>query len=606
MVVSSVLLTDVAEVRAELGFDGIPAATDVASSRGSFEQRMARVLAYWSAQAQPPWPTRTDVRTFNHVAMAKLASGLDVAWINRVLLDERAQAFAAYGTRLSIIPGLCARAGDYDFMAQELVRMAYTSSALWPATARKLAWQLLPEAGARHHRTFRLGLCGRHRDTENHILMTESSRYLTNQLRRRQGDASPRYDNARNGFDAWMMRHLSTFLRGHFEEYNARPYQGYTVEALSNLHGFAEARGVSTTAGMVLDYLSAVFAVQSNGLRRHGPFRRRAQYASTPLTYEHDTETARFAMLAGNYQYLAPLAGKVPYGAHFMLSAALGKYRVPDTILDLMVRKDQGPYYQRFHHDGVELYASSPSYLISAGGVFVHHFAFGSSEQNGWARATTVLPTRDPRSDTRAFLRIAGTREPTLRNNSCVAPNFACGVNIVVPREIPGRCRVRDAGFEFIDFTRCGGLGFYAATRVAPCHDCAGQADNYGALELREANVPFQEFRARVLRNNRGQPLRSDGISHYVTSDGHRYAFEVRAERSLWPIVAIDGVPQLRTFARWPLAQGDIVHASGDGRVTIDNPFRAERLVLDARDPLHPKRELEKLEPAQAAVASSP
>jgi hypothetical protein len=277
---------------------------------------------------------------------------------------------------------------------------------------------------------------------------------------------------------------------------------------------------------------------------------------SPELTYDHDTETARFALLAGNTQYLAPFAGRVPCGSHFMLSAALGSYRVPDPILDLMVRKDQGLYYQRFHHDGVEVYASSPRYMISAGGVFVRHFAFGSSEQHGWARATTIIPTDDPRGDTRTFLRIEGTRAHELRNNSCVAPNFACGVNVVLPKSIPASCRMREFEFEF--FTRCQKLGFYAAARVARCDSprCAEQADNFGALEVREANqLSFAAFRA-----------------------------------------AVDGVAQLRSFSRWPLAEGDIVHAAGDGLVTVDNPFRGERLVLDARDALHPKRTLEKLE----------
>ncbi|HEX5660569.1 MAG TPA: hypothetical protein VFX59_25425 [Polyangiales bacterium] len=595
--VSAVLLTDAPEVRAEVSFAGIPAATDVASSRSTLEQRIARVLGYWSAQPSVAFPNRPESRLFTQVAAAKLAAGREADVINRALSSAR--PYAAYGTRITIIPGLCARRGDYDFMAQELVRIAYTSPlALWPATARRIAWQLLPEAGARHPRTFWLGLCGRHRETENHFLMTEASRYLTNQLRRKLGDGSKSHDNARNGNDGWMMRHLGTFLRGHFEEYNARPYQGYTVDALTNLHSFAEAPGVARAAGMVLDYLSAVFAVQSNGLRRHGPLRRQARYANTPITYDHDTEAARFALLAGNTQYLAPFAGKAPYGSHFMLSAALGSYRVPDTILDLMVRKDQGPYYQRFQHDGDELCASSPSYLISAGGVFTRHFAFGSAEQHGWARATTVLPSGDPGSDTRAFVRIEGTRAPDQRNNTCVAPNFACGVNVV----LPATCRVREGDFEFVDFTRCGAkLGFYAAARI----EKLGAGQNFGAVELREAaELPFASFRASVLRNNRGQPFRSDGLSHYVTSDGHQYAFEVLAERTLWPLVAIDGVAQLRSFARWPLAEGDIVHAAGDGLVMVDNPFRGERLMLDARDAVHPKRSLEKLQlPTTPAVA---
>lgn len=593
----SVLLTGTVQVRADLSFDGIAAAHDVETSKALLPQRIARVLVYWSALARRG---STASPGFNKIAMAKLLAGREVSDINRALLDKAARPFARYGTRITIVPGLCARDGDYDFSAQELVRLSFTHLpqplALWPETARKIAWTLLPEAGSRHYSTFRLGICGRHRDSENHILMTESSRYLTNQLRRRLGDRSVDHDNTKNGFDTWMLRHLSHFLRGHFEEYNARPYQGYTVEALENLHGFSASPQVQKSAELVLDYLSAVFAVQSNGLRRNAPFRRKARFAQTPFTHDHDTETPRFALLSGNYDYLSRFQGHVPYGEHFMLSAALGKYRVPEVLLDLIVRKDRGTYFQRLHHAGVELYASSPSFLVSAGGVFVHNFMFGSAEQHGWARATTIMPTRDTSTDTRGWLRVLGSREPAQINNTCVAPNFACGLNLEIPDSIPAACRERHGDFVFIDLSapRCPlDLGFYVAARIERCSTkaCRQQADNFGLFEVREASeLPFASFRDKVLAHNHGQRLHSDGLSSYVTSQGRRFTFEVLAERTSWPIVSIDRQPQVRSFSRWPLAEGSLIRAAGDGLVTIDNPFRKERLVLDARDPLRPQR----------------
>ncbi len=345
-----------------------------------------------------------------------------------------------------------------------------------------------------------------------------------------------------------------------------------------------------------------MFAVQSNGLRRDPPFRRQARYADTPITYDHDPETARFALLAGNYRYIERFGGRVPYGEHFMLNAALGRYRVPDPILDLIVRKDRGPYYQRLHHDGVEIYASSPNFLLSAGGVFVRHFQFGSAEQHGWARATEVIPTRDPGTDARGWVRIRGSEIAQLRNNTCVAPNFACGLNVEIPASIPASCREQQGPFQFLNFTapRCPlDLGFYVAARVAPCTSdrCRDAAENFGTLEVREASeLPFSQFRARVLRHNRRVPFRSTGLSKYVASDGRQLTFDVFADSELWPIVSIDGAVQLRGFARWPLAQGDVIHATGDGLVTITPPFQDEQLVLDMRDPLRPIRRLEAIE----------
>jgi hypothetical protein len=173
-----------------------------------------------------------------------------------------------------------------------------------------------------------------------------------------------------------------------------------------------------------------------------------------------------------------------------------------------------------------------------------------------------------------------------------------------IPAAIPAACRERDGDFVFIDLSapRCPlDLGFYVAARIEHCTTkaCRQQADNFGLFEVREASeLPFASFRARVLAHNQGQRLHSDGLSSYVTSQGRRFTFEVLAERTLWPIVSIDRQPQLRSFARWPLAEGSLIHAAGDGLVTIDNPFRRERLVLDARNPLHPQRYVTHIEPS--------
>src|SRR5262249_37304843 len=122
----------------------------------------------------------------------------------------------------------------------------------------------------------------------------------------------------------------------------------------------------------------------------------------------------------------------------------------------------------------------------------------------------------------------------------------------------------------------------------------AGQAQNFGTVELREAaELPFERFRALVLQRNQRGTLRSDGPSSYVTSDGRAIQFDVFSPLELWPIIAIDGVARERRFERWPLAEGDVINAKGDGLITVDNPFRGERLTLDAREPLRPVRQSE-------------
>lgn len=40
-------------------------------------------------------------------------------------------------------------------------------------------------------------------------------------------------------------------------------------------------------------------------------------------------------------------------------------------ILDLLMNPAHRNFFQRIHHDGVEIYSSRPDYLITAGGFWV-------------------------------------------------------------------------------------------------------------------------------------------------------------------------------------------------------------------------------------------
>jgi hypothetical protein len=78
-------------------------------------------------------------------------------------------------------------------------------------------------------------------ETENHLFMIETARYLTNQLLY-QLTHDIRYDNRRNGNGldppatvVWLLNALQGILQHDFIEYNARPYQDKIMEALLNL-----------------------------------------------------------------------------------------------------------------------------------------------------------------------------------------------------------------------------------------------------------------------------------------------------------------------------------------------------------------------------------
>src|SRR5262249_33753826 len=97
-------------------------------------------------------------------------------------------------------------------------------------------------------------------ETENHLNMIESARYLTNDLLYRR-TRDPQYDNMSNGLRKWWLQRLHHVLQTDFIEYNARPYQSYTMRAIQNLYSFAQDQQMKTAAEMVLNYVSAKLAV---------------------------------------------------------------------------------------------------------------------------------------------------------------------------------------------------------------------------------------------------------------------------------------------------------------------------------------------------------
>lgn len=543
---------------------------------------------------------------FTTTIVAKLAAGQDVDQINRVLLDPATNVFAKTGTDFHDV-FFCNRTGDYDFALKGLIEIVYQYGdkpwLLYPETRAKIINSLLDKKGNQVETTFSLGVCGKHPETENHILMTEGSRYLTNQLmaaeQRKKGTVTPDYDNERNGMNKWMLKHLQQFFQDDFYEYNARPYQAYTVMAIENLAEYAEDARVKLAAEMLLNYLDARYAVSSNNLRRYVPFRRQPPYRTRTDMVYFDDQSQRMTLMAGATELYDELATPNWYdtGGDRMLLAAIGQYRTPKLILDLIVNRRHAEYFQAFHHTGIEIYASSKDFLITAGGVYMPVFDFFSDQMNGWAMPTSLMPTHGG-LDASQFVRFMGQNNDADRINTCVAPGFACGLNPSVPASIPTNCLETQGNWTFMDFTsdQCKlKYGFFAALYTAPCDGtlCSKVASTYGFFEAAEASdaLDYAGFKQKVQAANGKAIYHSSQENEYFTANGHRIRFlPIPANKLDWSIRAIDGKPTVTDMSKWPLAFGDIINADGNGLVEIHNPPLHRKLVLDMRDEMNPSR----------------
>lgn len=546
-------------------------------------------------------------------------------------------------------------------------------------------------------------------ETENHILMTMTVRYLTNQLLY-QRTPHPSYDNRRNydagdgdiggvigsvaqsvGFNSpsapgscthLILDLLQRILRDDFSEYNAKNYQRETRNALLNLCSYAYDHEVRLAAQMVLDYLSAHYAVSSNDLRRLLPFRR----------LNHENKSARlaggfmgcgilewqdgsdsmpqtFAILTGqmrSWQSLASAPGRGAtvweirdFGGDQVLDV-VADYRLPDPILDLFVTDGHRRFFQRLHRtwrddeqevggnrntDTMEIFAGSPSYLITAGGApagyaidpYFLGVPRGSPEkQLGVAVTTSFIPTSrlDPLTKAEDLIQFSYfSQSAGLAENYGVAPDFACGHQIHLPSWVTQlRLTARwvsDGNFTFIDqgpgvgAVRTSEPGFYLAIY---------QESSFALMEAYDTwvhpEMSFEAFRADVKRRNPNVSIINNQINFYTTANGNQLEFRVGLAVTSFGVEGVvggltyttarvtkvvygDGDPQDAAGDAGnrldPFLSGTVMNSPRDATIEITNRYLGQggqTITLDMGDMLHPRRIAETGEVEQAGFGS--
>jgi hypothetical protein len=292
----------------------VPSAHTVAESRASYIQRAAAIVLHNACQLLPHTYYNND--QYGIIILAKLEYA---NYYNRDMcpgrpIDLRQEAFDSLrqqiveqATGTSVTSG-CApihqcRTGEYDFVLANFIPMVFKFGSILPADVKShIINDLLDKHGPFEADDFVVDTFAP--ETENHLNAIESSRYLTNDILFQQTN-NPQDNNATNGLKAWWLQRLHDYLVRDFIEYNARPYQRYTDEALQNLAAFAVDPQVRTASKMVLDYISAKMAASQNNARRVAPFRRLAGDDSHNLIgFQDDQQSARNLVMAGNLDIL--------------------------------------------------------------------------------------------------------------------------------------------------------------------------------------------------------------------------------------------------------------------------------------------------------------
>ena len=474
-------------------------------------------------------------------------------------------------------------------------------------------------------------------ETENHLLNIETSRYLNNQYiietLEFTGGADPSdliADQVAN--KRWLLDRMRCILTNDFDEYNAIPYQRYSLTALLNLADFAFDKDVQTAARMTLDFAFAKAAAGSLESRRFVPFRRRMEVVLKLKNGQDvfdqvsaaDQQVALLLLYTGQTQQL--FGDIVSEGAaDKMIYAATSAYQPPAEAIAAAIDKST-PYFQTIRHDGVEIYSSAPGYLITAGGietaaknkvdVAADVPMFYDTDDKGAALPTTIMfPARlgSGFSTLPMQLRIEGPlhdrggdgQKVTYDNNLCVYRGFACGMNIEVPAFFDSFASASGcslpappgypAGLKFYAVANCEASDAKTVVVVytGPCPDDLPQCRNQGFIEavsdplgglagviakVTAANAPAADFPCRYTWHTYwGDTIEYDcgGSLHGSGRTG---------------VEVVNGVP-LADLSDWAGANGELIEQT-QGQAFVKISFNGHGVNLNFLDAANPKREI--------------
>lgn len=380
-----------------------------------------------------------------------------------------------------------------------------------------------------------------------------------------------------------------------------------------------------------------------------------------------DPMTETFAMLAGNTRAFQREGGFfISNDGGDSVRVMQSDYRLPPSIHDLFVNDLGRRFYQRLHRtpqddpditrrncDNYEIYAASPSYLITAGGSAARYaidpyildiLPPRQDQQIGVAVTTSFMPTIQPNrskdhlgdpsasQDLIQFSHFSDSFDtsghPFVMSYG-VAPDFACGYGVHLPAWVMNSAEPRfdgAPGFHFVDRGSDGhSPGFYLAIY---------QDGDYGFLEAFDTwlhpGKKFDTFKDSVLKLNghitlRDPALNGEQTGVYTTQNGNVINFLIWKDHTWFErpdstegakISSIDyglfggadGVMDREDRfgdagnTTGKFLNGTILNSPAEGVITIRNPRLGTTLTLDMADPDHPRRTAENDEVEEAGA----
>lgn len=485
------------------------------------------IYRFWAKKPIPD--LNTDGKTIDpRIFLGKLLTKCELSEVNNAILKLLPWGISGSTWALN-------KNGDYDFSLVVYTTILWfwgdSPEILFPDTKNHLLNVLLTEEGNKFCNTIPRSL-GLIKETENHVLMTEDSRYLKNRWIMLHGNKEVIYDNEKNGMEGKMLDLLEEMKKSGLYEFNSNPYIGYTITALLNLEAFASEK-VKPAARYVLDYLNWCYALGSYQLKHYPPMRRRYEKAHLQeLTTDYHSVFMESWL---SYSPDARYKTNISHGEGHALIGACMPYRPADKVVEMIFNKGNG-YFVKLGHGPAscpEIYSAGKHFLLSAGG------ANQGKRSLIIVRPITLL-LNDSVDNLSGTFHLAGPGTDFMKwNNTGVSKNFACAAGpVMVPPNLKPISKNNNWSLYSVKDSIC--VAVYST-------------GNLGLMAVFEGRGDTGLLNAIVSVNPDPQKLNNQ----FQFPEGRKITYDVNAKKNRWVIISEEGRLLDRIFRRWPLIDGD-------------------------------------------------
>ena len=503
----------------ELGNIQIPKQRSLSFSNHS--KLKQKILDGWTSKTPQDWKPNEKVNLKNsRIAISCLLEGKRIEEINNYLMNQKAVGHPGS-------PWLLYPLGDYDFTAMAFTALLYLfgekPELLYPKTREHLLNNILTIEGDEFRRNVGYMFL---EDSENHILMTEGSRFLKNQWLMKHGNTDPKYDNKINGVSKKLKIFLEEIETYGFYEFNSAPYLGYTYCALLNLYEFASG-DIRDLAGKLLDRLNWQYALSSYKFKHFPPNRRRFG-KSFKKNIDSDYHTVMLKVWASLFD--DSLQIDMSRGQHHALWATFASYKPSDKVMEWIINKPK-PYFVKMGHgynSCPEIISGDKGYLLSAGGA-------NQGKRSLIVAKPIMLFLNDDAEEMSETFHMFGPGDNFVEwNNTGVYEDFACTKGKVYIPEAK-QALISSANWQIFSITEGVFLAIYSKKEI-------------GLMAIVRSNSA-KDVLNKIIENNSDESRLNTRFNH---PNGNIIDYDLESPKDQWVITRVNRKNMDRDFSKWP------------------------------------------------------